>query len=643
MIFSNTTSDAIDFPAEAPAGSTTAHLTPERWATANRHLIRKALAEFSHERILAPEPVSPAADTAAAPATTRASAVMAAGPARATEAAYRLVSDDGGAEYRFAARLLELDHWSIPAASIQRFAGGTETSLDALVFITEFSATLGINDQMLPVYLEEISSTLASHAFKNYPGAPSSDALARGATKGLDPAADFQAVERSMIEGHPCFVANNGRLGFGSDDYLAYAPEAGAPVHLEWIAVRRDRSVFTSLPGLDYRTHLENELGAAAVAGFDARLGSLGADAADYLYMPVHPWQWTNKLTVTFAAEIAQGHLVHLGTGDDMYQAQQSIRTFFNRDRTDRCYVKTALSVVNMGFMRGLSPEYMLATPAINDWLDGLVRNDKTLQAAGFSILRENAAVGYTNRYFEAGSPKGSAYRKMLSALWRESPLERLDSGEQLATMASLLHTDAGGRPLASALIEQSGLGAQAWLEQYLRAYLVPLLHCFYAYELAFMPHGENLIMVLRNGAVQRMIMKDIAEEIVVMGDRTPLPEDCTRVRIDIPQDDKVLSIFTDVFDCIFRFLAALLEEDGQLETGKFWETVASLVLEYQDAHPELAAEFATHDLFAEDFVLSCLNRLQLRNNQQMLDLSDPSGGLQFSGRLDNPLARFRR
>ena len=657
MIFSNaapsdtaasdTGSSSTVFSSDIPAGSATAHLTPERWDTANRHLIRKALAEFSHERILAPEPVSaPAAAASPEPATPAQGAAdgsPAQGAAETTAAAYRLVSDDGGAEYRFSARLLELGHWSIPAGSIQRFAGGIETALDALVFITEFSAALGINDQMLPVYLEEISSTLASHAFKNHPGAPSSGTLARGVTAGLDPAADFQAVERSMTEGHPCFVANNGRLGFGSDDYLAYAPEAGAPVHLEWIAVRSDRAVFSSLPGLDHRTHLEKELGASAVGGFDARLVGLGADPDDFLYMPVHPWQWTNKLTVTFAAEIAQGHLVHLGTGDDAYQAQQSIRTFFNRDRADRCYVKTALSVVNMGFMRGLSPEYMLATPAINDWLDGMIRNDETLQAAGFSILRESAAVGYTNRYFEAGAPKGSAYRKMLSALWRESPLERLDDGEQLATMAALLHTDASGRPLASALIQESGLSARAWLEQYLRAYLVPLLHSFYAYELAYMPHGENLIMVLRNGAVQRMIMKDIAEEIVVMGDRTPLPEDCARVRMEIPQEDKVLSIFTDVFDCIFRFLAALLEEDGQLETGKFWETVAAVVLEYQDSHPELAAEFAAHDLFAEDFALSCLNRLQLRNNQQMLDLSDPAGGLQFSGRLDNPLARFRR
>jgi siderophore synthetase component len=61
----------------------------------------------------------------------------------------------------------------------------------------------------------------------------------------------------------------------------------------------------------------------------------------------------------------------------------------------------------------------------------------------------------------------------------------------------------------------------------------------------------------------------------------------------------------------------------------------------YQAEHPELAAQFARHDLFAADFQFSCLNRLQLRNNQQMMDLSGPSGGLRMAGRLDNPLAKF--
>lgn len=609
-------------PLTGPAAAAP-HLSGERWDAANRHLLRKALAEFSHERILTPEHV------AAAPA------------AAAPEAGlYRVRSADGVHEYRFTARILELEHWSIDAASLRHFQDGTEAPLDVLEFITVFHGTLGINLQMLPVYLEEVSSTLASHAYKQWAGQPSAAELAAGITGGLDAAADFQAIERSMTEGHPCFVANNGRLGFGISDYLSFAPETGAPVHLEWIAVHRGHAVFASSEGLDYAAHLEAELGSLA-GDFARDLELRGLDPDHYFLMPVHPWQWENKLTVTFAAEIARQRIVHLGTGADTYQAQQSIRTFFNTSVPARTYVKTAMSVLNMGFMRGLSPQYMKATPAINDWLRNLVGADPALQQRGFTMIGEIAAIGYHNRTYEAASATGSPYRKMLSALWRESPLPLLRDGQQLATMASLLHVDASGKPMVSALIERSGLPAAEWLRRYFEAYLVPLVHCLFSYELAFMPHGENVILVLEDGVPVRAVMKDIAEEIVVMGDRLDLPEEVARIQTAIPDGEKVLAVFTDIFDCIFRFLSALLEEDGMLGQDTFWETAAVAIRDYQDQHPELAGQFTRHDLFAADFELSCLNRLQLRNNQQMLDLTDPSGGLQMAGRLANPLARF--
>jgi hypothetical protein len=42
----------------------------------------------------------------------------------------------------------------------------------------------------------------------------------------------------------------------------------------------------------------------------------------------------------------------------------------------------------------------------------------------------------------------------------------------------------------------------------------------------------------------------------------------------------------------------------------------------------------------AERFALSCLNRLQLKNNQQLINLADPFEALAFAGELDNPIAR---
>ena len=56
---------------------------------------------------------------------------------------------------------------------------------------------------------------------------------------------------------------------------------------------------------------------------------------------------------------------------------------------------------------------------------------------------------------------------------------------------------------------------------------------------------------------------------------------------------------------------------------------------------PELADKFKQYDMFADEFALSCLNRLQLRNNKQMVDLADPAGALQLIGTLKNPIAGF--
>lgn len=122
-----------------------------------------------------------------------------------------------------------------------------------------------------------------------------------------------------------------------------------------------------------------------------------------------------------------------------------------------------------------------------------------------------------------------------------------------------------------------------------------------------------------------------------------PLPADVERIRIQVPEDVRLLSVFTDVFDCFLRYLNALLAERAVLDEDVFWRTVAECIQAYQDSMPELAAQFQRFDLFAPEFALSCLNRLQLRNNQQMLDLADPSAALQFVGTLENPVARFRR
>ena len=591
----------------------TSHLQPELWSHVNRLLVRKAISEFCHESLLHPVRRTQQGDWIG----------------------FELQpTSNGNVQYIFNAKLLPLNHWWIDLASIAKQVGGSSAPLNALEFMIEFQKELAIAIDKLPIYLEEISNTLYGSAYKHTKlGISVKDLLI----------ADFQKIEAAMMEGHPAFVANNGRVGFDAKDFRTYSPEANCPFKPVWIAAHKQHAHFACSAELDYTQLIRTELGDALVAQFEQRLLQLGKTHADYIFMPVHPWQWFNKISSIFAAEIACHNIICLGYADDSYQAQQSIRTLFNLDNPQRHYIKMSLSIINMGFMRGLSPYYMSSTPAINDWIYRLITQDEYLQQNGFIMLRELASVGYTNRYYENIASRDTAYKKMLSCLWRESPLQHVHKGERLMTMAALLYVDAQGNSLLKELIQSSGVSTSAWLKRYLQAYLTPLIHCFYTHDLVFMPHGENLILVLENNVPVRAIMKDIAEEIAIMNTSHTLPELVNRVQVSVPEEMKVLSIFIDVFDGFFRYMGQLLQEHLEFSSGSFWQLVAENIHQYQLQHPSLNAKFEQYDFFMPSFAHSCLNRLQLINNQQMIsDLMDQAHSLQFAGKLVNPLAAFK-
>ncbi len=589
-----------------------AHLQPAVWVKANTVLIAKAICEFSHELLIKPIVLEQLKDG---------------------WNSYILKTDNPTIQYQFNAKSLSLNHLWIDKESIKKYEESNTVALDAIVFIKEFRKQLGIKDSQIPVYLEEVISTLYGSAFKFLKGNPTVQEL-------VD--ADFQTIEQSMTEGHPGFVANNGRIGFDSSDYRSYAPEAGNSFSLLWLAGHKSRAVYAATAELSYDTLIQQELAIETLTSFETIIKSKGYDPDDYFFIPMHPWQWFNKLANIFSPEIATGNLICLGYGPDQYLAQQSVRTLFNSTNPNKFYTKTALSILNMGFMRGLPLYYLGTAPKMAVWLEELLYSDLYIQETGFRMLGEIASVSYVNPYFEEFGPHND-YNKMLASLWRESPIANIKKEQQPMTMAAFLHVDHHGEALLPKIIQKSGLIIEDWLSLYLKAYLSPLLHCFYHFDLVFMPHGENIIMVLEDHIPVKVFMKDITEEACILNSEVELPDHLKRMYVPVPEDVKLLSIFTDIFDGFFRFMAHILEEHTNFSEDRFWKVVAENIQEYQNRYPEKEAKFKQYDLFAPDFQLSCLNRLQLNNHKQMIDLDDPVALLQFAGKLENPVAAFKK
>src|SRR5450830_1070530 len=109
------------------------HLNSTNWAQANRHLVRKILSEFAHEKLLDVVPQKEVNE-------------------------YRIDIDNQEICYVFSARLYQLDHLDIQPQSIRKFLHDAEVPLDALTLIIELKDRLGISTQQLPVYLDEITA-----------------------------------------------------------------------------------------------------------------------------------------------------------------------------------------------------------------------------------------------------------------------------------------------------------------------------------------------------------------------------------------------------------------------------------------------------------------------------------------------------
>ena len=595
--------------AMTPEASVT-HLSAPIWQKVNRLHLRKILAEFAHERIITPELTTQGDDWSQ----------------------YRLVSSDGNTVYYFRACVLALNHWYIDTNSIAKEQLGRPVALEALAFVSEFKSEMGIAESMLPVYMEEVSSTLGGAAYMHHHGKPSAQSLLN---------ANYQQMEGSMT-GHPRFIANNGRIGFDAEDYRRFAPETAEPFPLVWLAGHKDQAAFSGISTLQYEQVIRQELDEDTREYFKAQLEAKGLSMDDYLLLPVHPWQWFNKLANVFAPDIAVNHLVCLGYGKDNYLPQQSIRTFYNTSHPERFYVKTALSILNMGYVRGLSPFFMKTNPGINEWLHGLTEEEPYLQQKGFCILREVASVSYSHRYFNAAMQEDSPYKKMLACLWRESPGSKLKEGQKLMTMAALLHTDNEGTALLPQLIQASGLDTATWLKHYLDCYFSPLLHCFYKWDMVFMPHGENLILVMENHIPVRAIMKDIGEEVSLLNPDMQVPEVVRRLMVPVTDEARTLPLFTQVFDSILRFIAAILVEHSGFSENEFWYLVAACIHNYQDAHPEYTAAYERFDLFVPQIQPDALNKLQLHNNRQLRNRANPFMDLATVGVLDNPVAAYK-
>lgn len=288
--------------------------------------------------------------------------------------------------------------------------------------------------------------------------------------------------------------------GWSAAELDRYGPMRRDELALDWVAVRRDLLVHGSASDsarLDWL--LLDGLGRDRLA---EAARATGVDLAQHQPVPVHPWQFEHVLHAEFGPALAAGDVVPLARGLGSFRPTSSLRTLVMSPETDR-HVKLPLGVATLGAARLLPPRYLENSERAERLMRLLLRWDPTL-ADRVELCDERTWCGWRARPEDEFSDRAG----QLAAQVRSYPPSSTDPDALVLPMAALAAHD--WSPLDPALREAGfepddpvgcfGVLADAFCAMalgFLRYGVLPELH------------GQNVVVVLGDGAVRRFVLRD--------------------------------------------------------------------------------------------------------------------------------------
>ncbi|RED33196.1 siderophore synthetase component [Rhodopseudomonas thermotolerans] len=400
----------------------------------------------------------------------------------------------------------------------------------------------------------------------------------------------FSTLDAAIDEGHPYHPCFKSRTGFDEHDHRCYGPEAGGSFQLVWLAVARDH-IDLSLPDTE-ETFWQRELGASGLAEIEARAAALGLEHERFGLMPIHPWQWHDLSTSRLRPLFEAGHIHYLGAAGDAYRASQSVRTLCNAQSPCRSNVKLSLGIVNTSTRRNIEAHSVATAPLLSRWLDAVLDGDPLFKTRyRLDIVREFAGAIVDRD----GSLEGD-----VAAIWRESVESKLADGERAVPFNALMAIEADGLPFIDPWLQRYGI--KPWLDRLIDVAVLPVWRLLVVHGIATEAHGQNMVLVHRDGWPERLILRDFHDSLEFVPDfladpnlAPDFPALDPRYRGALPNQYYWMERpedLRDLFvDCLFVFnlseISHLVQSFYGISEGAFWHRVSL----------RLAADIAEHGL----------------------------------------------
>lgn len=504
-----------------------------------------------------------------------------------------------------------------------------QQSISAALLMRDLQSLLNMTDDAFAEHLEDLNATLLG------------DCKLMQRKESLT-ARDLALLpceqQQTYFDGHPKFAFNKGRRGWGSDDLKLYAPESERAFQLSWVAVEHSILKLATNDSVSWQELLNASMNESERKTLDSIVASYGVDIADYSYVPVHPWQWSNKLSLLFIREMAEKKLIYLGEFGDQFLPQLSLRTLSNITRPDSYDIKLPLTIMNTSCYRGIPGRYILAGPTASDWIESVFSSDPLLVEKQAEVLQEPAAAFAAQADYQLLEQAPYRYHELLGVIWRESAASKLKQGEQAILMAALMESDNQGNPLIAEYIERSGVSVETWLSKMFDAVVIPYYHLLCKYGVSLIAHGQNVTLVLENDLPKRILLKDFQGDMRLVDSDYPeqatLESSVKEVTVRLEEELIIHDLQTGHFVTTLRFISPLVAKLGFSES-QFYALLGQRIKAYMAQQPDYQHRFSKFDLFKPRILRIGLNLAKFRHST---DASASRMLPDMDDMLDNPL-----
>ncbi|MEG7859313.1 MULTISPECIES: IucA/IucC family protein [Bacillus] len=448
----------------------------------------------------------------------------------------------------------------------------------------------------------------------------------------------YDDFEGHLIDGHPYHPSYKARIGFQYRDNFQYGYEFMRPIKLIWIAAHKKYAAVGYENEVIYGDTLKEEIGEQKIEEYMKNIRSLGCNPEQYVFIPVHPWQWENFIIPNYADHIQGKNIIYLGKSADDYCAQQSMRTLRNVTHPKRPYVKLSLNILNTSTLRTLKPYSVVSASAISNWLSDIVSRDSYLtDESRVILLKEFSSVTYdTNKKATYGS---------LGCIWRESVHLHLDEQEDAVPFNGLYAKEKDGTPVIDTWLNKYGI--ENWLRLLIQKAIIPVIHLVVEHGLALESHGQNMVLVHKEGLPVRIALKDFHEgleyyrpflkEVAKCPDFTKMHKTYANGKMnDFFEMDRIECLQEMVLDALFLFnvgeLAFVFADEYDWKEENFWMIVVEAIENHFRKYPHLKERFESIQLYTPTFYAEQLTKRRLYMDVESLVHEVP-----------NPLYRARQ